>query len=120
MTQSLDLARHTLLEPAELDEPRIQRVLGSLMRPGVDAADLYFQRSVTESWFFEDGIVKQGSHHTEQGVGVRAMAGEKQGFANSDENGLPAKTDAAGESTAIVRQGQTGTLAPSRTATATA
>jgi TldD protein len=120
MSQSLDLARQTLLAPAELDEPRIQRVLGGLMRPGVDAADLYFQHSVSESWFFEDGIVKQGSHHTEQGVGVRAMAGEKQGFAYSDEIALPALTDASGAATAIVRQGQTGTLAVARPAAATA
>ena len=111
MSQSLDLARRTLLAPAELDESRIQRVLSGLMKPGVDAADLYFQHAVTESWFFEDGIVKQGSHHTEQGVGVRAMAGEKQGFAYSDEIALPALTDAAGAAGAIVRQGQTGSLA---------
>lgn len=110
MSQSLDLARRTLLAPAELDESRIQRVLSGLMKPGVDAADLYFQHAVTESWFFEDGIVKQGSHHTEQGVGVRAMAGEKQGFAYSDEIALPALTDAAGAAGAIVRQGQTGSL----------
>jgi TldD protein len=116
MSQSLELARQTLLAPAELDETRIQRVLSGLMKPGVDAADLYFQHAVSESWFFEDGIVKQGSHHTEQGVGVRAMAGEKQGFAYSDEIALPALTDAAGAATAIVRQGQSGSLAAVQTA----
>ena len=116
MSQSLELARRALLDPAELDETRIQRVLGGLMKPGVDAADLYFQHAVTESWFFEDGIVKQGSHHTEQGVGVRAMAGEKQGFAYSDEIALPALTDAAGAAGAIVRQGQSGSLAAARSA----
>jgi len=120
MTQFLDLARQTLLAPAELDEARLQRVLGGLMKPGVDAADLYFQHAVTESWFFEDGIVKQGSHHTEQGVGVRAMAGEKQGFAYSDEIALPALADAAGAAGAIVRQGQSGSLAAARPASATA
>jgi len=120
MTQSLELARSTLLAPAELDESRIQRVLGALMRPGVDAADLYFQHAVTESWFFEDGIVKQGSHHTEQGVGVRAVAGEKQGFAYSDEIALPALTDAAGAAGAIVRQGHTGSLAVPRSSAAPA
>ncbi|MDR3415053.1 MAG: metalloprotease TldD [Nevskia sp.] len=114
MNQSLDLARNTLLAPAELDQSRIERVLGSLMRPGVDAADLYFQHAVTESWFLEDGIVKQGAHHTQQGVGVRALAGEKQGFAYSDEIALPALNDAAGAATAIVRQGQSGTLAAAR------
>ena len=114
MTQSLDIARNTLLAPADLDELGLERVLAGLMRPGIDAADLYFQHAVSESWFFEDGIVKQGSHHSEQGVGVRAMAGEKQGFAYCDEIALPSLSDAAGAAGAIVRQGQSGTLAAPR------
>ena len=114
-TASLDLANRTLLMPAELDERSIERVLGQLMKPGVDAADIYFQRLVTESWFLEDGIVKSGSHHTEQGVGVRAIAGEKQGFAYSDELAMPALTDAAGAAAAIVQQGQSGVLAARNT-----
>jgi TldD protein len=118
MTQNLDLARKTLLAPAALDERALDRVLGGLMKPGVDAADLYFQHALTESWFFEDGIVKSGSHSTEQGVGVRAIAGEKQGFAYSDEIALPALTDAAGAATAIVRQGQNGVLAAHHTPSA--
>ena len=106
MTDSLAIARSTLLEPATLDERGLARVLGGLMKPGVEAADLYFQHSATESWLFEDGIVKTGSHHVEQGVGVRAMAGEKTGFAYSDEIALPALTEAAGTANAIVRHGQ--------------
>src|SRR5688572_3594940 len=89
-----------------MDERQLARVLDGLMKPGVDAADMYFQHSATESWLFEDGIVKTGSHHVEQGVGVRAMAGEKTGFAYSDEIALPALTEAAGTANAIVRQGQ--------------
>jgi TldD protein len=111
MSDSLDLAREVLLAPAALDERSLERVLGGLMKPGVDAADLYFQRALTESWFFEDGIVKSGSHSTEQGVGVRAVAGEKQGFAYSDEIAMPALVDASGAATAIVQQGQGGSLA---------
>jgi TldD protein len=105
-TDCLALARSTLLEPATLDERALARVLGGLMKPGVEAADLYFQHSAAESWLFEDGIVKTGSHHVEQGVGVRAMAGEKTGFAYSDEIALPALTEAAGTANAIVRRGQ--------------
>jgi TldD protein len=120
MTSSLEIAQRTLLAPASLDESGIARVLGGLMKPGIDAADLYFQHSLSESWFFEDGIVKSGSHHAEQGVGVRAMAGEKQGFAYSDDLALPALTDAAGAATAIVRQGQSGTLATRRSSSAPA
>jgi TldD protein len=91
----LTLARQTLLSPASLEEPKLQRVLSGIMKPGVDAADLYFQHSASESWLFEDGIVKTGSHHVEQGVGVRAIAGEKTGFAYSDEIALPALSEAA-------------------------
>jgi TldD protein len=111
MTQTLSLAQDILLAPAALDEAQLQRLLGGLMKPGIDAADLYFQNSVSESWFFEDGIVKSGSSHTEQGVGVRAISGEKTGFAYSDELSLPALTDASSAATAIVRQGQNGSLA---------
>jgi len=105
LADSLSLARAALLEPATLDERALERVLAGLMKPGVDAADLYFQHSRGESWLFEDGIVKTGNHHVEQGVGVRAMAGEKTGFAYSDEIALPALTEAASTANAIVRQG---------------
>ncbi len=100
------LAQQTLLQPAGLEEHKLERVLQGLMKPGVDAADLYFQHSASESWMFEEGIVKTGSHHVEQGVGVRAVSGEKTGFAYSDEIALPALTEAAGTANAIVRQGQ--------------
>ncbi|MGH8441591.1 MAG: metalloprotease TldD [Nevskiaceae bacterium] len=106
MNDSLTLARRTLLAPASLEEHKLERVLGGLMKPGVDAADLYFQHSASESWLYEDGIVKTGSHHVEQGVGVRAIAGEKTGFAYSDEIALPALTEAASSANAIVRAGQ--------------
>ncbi|WP_394203778.1 metalloprotease TldD [Shewanella waksmanii] len=51
----------------------------------VDFSDLYFQGSRHESWVLEDGIVKEGSFHIERGVGVRAISGEKTGFAYADE-----------------------------------
>src|SRR5688572_24735798 len=89
-----------------MDERQLARVLDGLMKPGVDAADMYFQHSASESWLYEDGIVKTGSHHVEQGVGVRAIAGEKTGFAYSDEIALPALSEAASTANAIVRQGQ--------------
>ena len=66
-----------------------------LMSRGVDYADLYFQLSREESWSLEDGIVKDGSHSIEQGVGVRAISGEKTGFAYSDEIVLPALVEAS-------------------------
>ncbi len=110
MTESLALARQTLLAPTGLDDRALQNVLDQLMKPGVDAADLYFQQVLTESWSLEDGLVKSGSHHAEQGVGVRACAGEKQGLAYSDAIELPALVDAAQAAGAIVRQGRQGRL----------
>jgi TldD protein len=106
LTDIIKTARNALLEPAALDERHLARVLGGLLKPGVDAADLYFQHSAAESWLYEDGIVKTGSHHVEQGVGVRAMAGERTGFAYSDEIALPALSEAASTANAIVRAGQ--------------
>ena len=88
--QPLDLARRAILAPSGLDEDRVARVLGNVMGHSVDYADLYFQLVREESWSLEDSIVKDGSHSIEQGVGVRALAGEKTGFAYSDEIVLPA------------------------------
>ena len=73
-----------LLAPGGLSIEQLPRLLGELAGPGIDAADLYFQSLVSESWILEDGIVKEGSFHLDQGVGVRAQSGEKTGFAYSD------------------------------------
>jgi TldD protein len=104
----LTLARKTLLEPAGLGEADLVRLIGQLTASGVDYGDLYFQYSRHESWSLEEGKVKSGSHNIEQGVGVRAVAGEKTGFAYSDEIMLPALVDAAGAARAIARQGTEG------------
>ena len=101
---SLDIARAQILTPAGLAEHDLERVLDSVLGHAVDAADLYFQVSREESWALEDGIVKEGSASIESGVGVRAIAGEKTGFAYSDEIMLPALQEAARVSRAIARQ----------------
>ena len=95
-----------MLEPAGLDEHKLSKTLGSVMRGGVDYADLYFQVSRQESWTLEDRILREGSFSLDQGVGVRATSGEKTGFAYSDELVLPALERAAGAARAIARQGQ--------------
>jgi len=102
---NLSLARQSLLEPAGLGESELTRLMGQLMSGRVDYGDLYFQYSRHESWSLEEGQVKSGSHSIEQGVGVRAVAGEKTGFAYSDEILLPALLEAAGAARAIVQQG---------------
>jgi len=95
-----------MLEPAGLDESDLSTTLGSMMKGGVDYADLYFQVSRNESWTLEDGIIREGSFNLDQGVGVRATSGEKTGFAYSDELVMPALQQAAGAARAIARQGQ--------------
>lgn len=102
---SLELARTTLLQPAGLDDAALEQTLGRLMAPGVDAADLYFQRRRRESWVLEDSIIKNGSFTVEQGVGARAICGEKTGFAYADEIRLPALHSAAGAARAIAASG---------------
>ncbi len=101
----LDVARATLLEPAGIDNGNLEQALSVLMAPGVGSADLYFQSMRHETWALEDGIVKQGSYSIDQGVGVRAIAGEKTGFAYSDEILLPALLDASRAAGAIARSG---------------
>ena len=91
---AFSIARRLILEPAGLDDGHIERALGTLHGAAIDAADIYFQFSRDESWSLEDGIVKEGSASIEQGVGVRALTGEKTGFAYSDEI-LPAALEEA-------------------------
>ncbi|MBI3562728.1 MAG: metalloprotease TldD [Gammaproteobacteria bacterium] len=102
----LEIARQDLLAPAELDENQLQKVLQQILGHQIDYADLYFQSSRHESWMLEDGIVKEGQYNIEQGVGVRAVSGEKTGFAYSDEIVLPALTSAATAARAIAQHGQ--------------
>ena len=95
-----------MLAPAGLEERHLNRTLGSILRGGVDYADLYFQVSRQESWTLEDGIIREGSFNLDQGVGVRAVSGEKTGLAYSDELMLPALEHAARAARAIARQGE--------------
>ena len=102
---TLTLAEHTLLRPTGLGLDDIDRVMAELMGPGIDFGDLYFQHSRRESWTVEDSIVKDGAHSIEQGVGVRAVSGEKSGFAYTDEIDLPALLESARAARAISRDG---------------
>ena len=95
-----------VLEPAGLEERHLNKALGSINLSDVDAADLYFQVSRHESWSVEDGKLKEGSFHLDQGVGVRAVCGEKTGYAYSGELMLPALERAASAARAISRQGE--------------
>ncbi|MDI1231923.1 MAG: metalloprotease TldD [Methylobacter sp.] len=102
----LNLARQAILMPAGIQDGDIEKIMGRLLSSPVDAADIYFQSSHFESWVMEGGIIKEGSHSIEQGAGVRAVCGEKTGFAYSDRIELSVLLEAANNVKAIVRQGQ--------------
>ncbi|KEQ18796.1 metalloprotease TldD [Endozoicomonas numazuensis] len=106
MTDILTQARHHLLAPANIGDNELGRVLDSILGHSVDAADLYFQSTRHEAWALEDSIIKEGSFNVDRGVGVRAMSGEKTGFAYSNEIILPALEQAAGAARSIARLGQ--------------
>ena len=107
---NLDIARQRLLAPAGIDENDLNRVFGKLLGHAVDSGDLYFQSTRFESWVLEDGIVKEGTHSIEQGAGVRAISGDKTGFAYSDEIIMPALLQASTAARAIAKQGHEGSL----------
>ncbi len=108
MSDRLKLAEQELLAPGGLDQGRLEQVLNDLMGPAVDSGDIYFQSTRHESWSLEDGLVRSGNHSTEQGVGIRAISGEKTGFAYADEIILPSLLQASGAARAIARQGSQG------------
>ena len=93
--ERLAIARSFLLEPYGLTEATLAKALGSIATHRIDDADLYFQYTRSEGWSLEEGIVKSGSFGIDQGVGVRAVAGEKTAFAYSDDISEAALMDAA-------------------------
>ncbi|HXR59590.1 MAG TPA: metalloprotease TldD [Burkholderiales bacterium] len=94
-----------LLAPYELESRKLEAIYGALAARKLDYADLYFQYTRAEGWSLEEGIVKSGSFAIEQGVGVRAISGEKTAFAYSDEISFDALTDAAKATRAIASSG---------------
>ncbi|KAB8056238.1 metalloprotease TldD [Janthinobacterium sp. FT14W] len=102
---SLAVARDILLTPFGLDEDKLLKALGTMFTHKVDYADLYFQSTKSEGWSLEEGIVKTGSFSIDQGVGVRAVSGDKTAFAYSDEISERALLDAAAATRTIARAG---------------
>ncbi len=105
MSDTLEAAKRQLLTPFGMGETELENTLNQLMGRSVTVADLYFEATRAESWMLEDGIVKNGTHALDQGVGVRAVAGETTGFAYSDDIQLPALTQAARAARAIASPG---------------
>src|SRR3954463_8660294 len=93
--ERLHVAQQLLLEPFGLDETHLFRALAEIRAHRVDDADLYFQYTRSEGWSLEESIVKTGSFSIDQGVGVRAVSGEKTAFAYSDDISEASLLDAA-------------------------
>ena len=113
ITESNDLfamAEHCLLKPYEIDAAGIKKIFGEILTHHVDYADLYFQYNRAEGWVLEEGIVKSGSFNIDQGVGVRAVSGDKTAFAYSDDISMPALITAAKATRAIASQGSAGSV----------
>jgi TldD protein len=111
MSTAIEIARQRILEPSGLGERELGNVLSTLLGSAIDSGDLYFQVSRHEGWSLEDGTVKGASYSIERGVGVRAMSGDKTGFAYSDEIVLPALMDASMSARAIARGAANGQMA---------
>ncbi len=103
--EHLAIARSVLLEPCGLDESHLGAALAEIFRHRVDYADLYFQFTRSEGWSLEEGIVKSGSFSIDQGVGVRAVSGDKTAFAYSDVIGVEALMNAARATRTIASRG---------------
>ncbi len=104
--ERLAVARELLLTPFGLDESHLLRALDEIRAHRVDDADLYFQYTRSEGWSLEEGIVKTGSFSIDQGVGVRAVSGEKTAFAYSDDISLASLLDAAHTVRSIAQAGK--------------
>jgi TldD protein len=104
--ERLAIAQSVLLDPFGLNEATLARALATIGEHRIDDADLYFQSTRHEGWSLEEGIVKSGSFSIDQGVGVRAVAGEKTAFAYSDELSEAALLDAARTVRTIAAAGQ--------------
>ena len=111
MTETLSIAQETLLSPAGITEHHLKQVMEQLTPTSVDAADLFFQYSRLESWVLDDGIIKEGGFNLEQGAGLRAISGEKTGFAYTEALNMENLLEAATSARTIARAGQSTSIA---------
>lgn len=110
MKNAVKIAREQFINKSELGEAGLDKALGMLAGSHIDQGDLYFQYIQREAWVLEDGLVKEADFSIDQGVGARAISGEKTGFAYSNEIVLPALLSASKAARRIVRQGSEGAI----------
>ena len=108
MNELIEVAQRQLWDAAELRATDVERLLGRLAGRAIDTGELFFQSVRSEAWVMEDGIIKEGAFSADRGVGVRAISGERTGFAYSDDIVLPALEEAAVAARSIVRSGGSG------------
>lgn len=111
MSEQWNSIKASLLAPVNLDESQLEKALGLAFGRHIDAADLFLQHTVSEGWFLEGGIVKEGSFDIDRGFGLRVMSGEKTGFAYADQIELMAIEEAANSAKRIV-QHSAGKMVP--------
>jgi len=108
----LENVENHFLSPGSICRNDLTGVMESVLGKSVDSADLFFQSHRHESWSMEDSIVRDGSYNSDSGVGIRAMAGEKTGFAYSEDLLLPALQQSALAARSIAKSGQSGIIKP--------
>lgn len=110
MNTSFEIATATLLEPAGLTENHLSNLFSKIMTHSIDLSDMYFQLRSQESWILEDGIIKEGHFNIEKGVGIRAVSGEKTGFAYSNDINFAAMEQASLIAANIAKTGHEGKI----------
>lgn len=110
MSDNCEQASKEFLTPGGLDSNDLVTILESMMTHQIDFAEMYFQSSRHESWMLEDGIVKDASFSSDKGVGIRALSGDKTGFAYSEEIAFPALMQSAAASRSIAQSGNQGVV----------
>ncbi|WP_120513434.1 metalloprotease TldD [Photobacterium salinisoli] len=104
----LETVEQTMLAQSGLERDDLSQILGLMVARNVDYGDIYFQSSWHESLVLEDSIIKDGSFNIDRGVGVRAVSGEKTGFAYSDQISKLSLTQSAKAARGIARSGGSG------------
>ena len=111
MNDRIAAARAQLWTPASIGDVEVERLLGRLADSAIDVGELFFQHQRAESWMLEDGIVKDGTFSLDRGVGVRAVCGERTGFAYAEDIQLAGVTAVTEAARSIARHGQSGRVA---------
>jgi TldD protein len=101
-----------LLDPTGLDDATLDVLLAQMMQRSVEIGELYFQSVKSESWGLEDGAVKDGVFNSDRGVGVRAISGEKTGFAYANDLSVEAIAAAARAARGIAGSGSGMSVSP--------